>query len=244
MIGKNETAKDWKAAACKIYPYRIELHAHTSPASVCSEISPEEMVATYKALDYDAIVLTNHFLTSEEKKEDYIRRYLEDYYRTAALGKEAGLKVYLGTEIRFAENSNDYLIFGVNEKMLGEIYDYLPGGVEAFRKNYPMPNSVFVHAHPMRNSAQVIDPVLLDGVEVFNMHPGHNSRIGLAALYANENKVPIITAGSDFHHPNLNHEGLSALRTATLPEDSFGLAKLLQRQDYVLELGRGTIILP
>ena len=84
----------------------------------------------------------------------------------------------------------------------------------------------------------------LDGVEVFNMHPGHNSRIGLAALYANENKGPIITAGADFHHPKLNHEGLSALRTENLPEDSFALAKLLRSQDYVLELGRGTIVLP
>ena len=26
------------------YPYRVELHAHTSPASPCSEIPPEVLV--------------------------------------------------------------------------------------------------------------------------------------------------------------------------------------------------------
>lgn len=76
------------------------------------------------------------------------------------------------------------------------------------------------------------------------MHPGHNSRIGLAALYAREHKNPIITAGSDFHHPNLNHEGLAAMRTQYLPEDSFGLAAMLKQKNYLLEVGRGTIIIP
>lgn len=227
------------------YKYRIELHAHTTPASVCSEISPKEMVETYKGLGYDAMVLTNHFVLKEGmKKEEYIRFYLEDFERTQQYGDAMGLKVYLGTEIRFTENNNDYLIFGVNEKMLGEIYDFLPHGIANFRKNYPMPDSVFVHAHPMRPGAQPVEPALLDGVEVFNMHPGHNSRIGLAGLYAKAHEAPIITAGSDFHHPNLDHEGLSAMRTIALPEDSFGLAAMLKEKNYLLEVGRGSIIIP
>ena len=31
----------------KQYPYRIELHAHTTPASSCSNLKPEELVQLY-----------------------------------------------------------------------------------------------------------------------------------------------------------------------------------------------------
>lgn len=238
-------AKALKDALCVQYQYRIELHAHTSPASICSEITPKQMVETYKRLNYDAITLTNHFIYSEDNsKEKYISRYLDDFYRTQEYGEEIGLKVYLGAEIRFTENNNDYLIFGVDRPMLEEIYAFLPHGVAHFRKRYPMPNSIFVHAHPMRPGAQPVAEELLDGVEVFNMHPGHNSRIGLAGLYAREGNVSIITAGSDFHHPSLNHEGLSALRTESLPEDTFDLAAIIKSRDYLLEIGRTAIVLP
>ena len=36
----------------KQYPYRIELHAHTSPASTCSHVKPEELVQLYHEKGY------------------------------------------------------------------------------------------------------------------------------------------------------------------------------------------------
>ncbi|MBP3436252.1 MAG: PHP domain-containing protein [Clostridia bacterium] len=228
------------------YPYRIELHAHTSPASSCSEITPQELVATYKGLVYDAVVITNHFLYQSDgrDKEDYINEFLKDFEEAQAIGEEQGVTIYLGAEIRFTENNNDYLIFGVNKELLWEIYDLLPNGIENFRKRYAMPESVFVQAHPKRNGMQPVDPALLDGIEVFNMHPNHNSRVGIAAMYAKEHHISIVTAGSDFHHRNQNHEGVSSLRSAVLPKDSFELAKLLKSGDYLLEIGRNNIIIP
>ncbi len=188
------------------YKHRIELHAHTKPVSPCSEISPKEMAETYKKLGYDAITITNHFyLSNKLSKEEYINGYLKDFTETKKYGAELGLKVYLGAEIRFAENNNDYLIYGVNENMLQEIYDLLPYGVEKFRNNYKMNDSVFIQAHPMRDGIERIAPELLDGSEVFNMHPYFNARLGLAALYAKRENHSIITAGSDFHHPNQEH---------------------------------------
>jgi len=228
------------------YKYQIELHAHTSPASACSQINPKEMVETYKKLGYDAVAITNHFMYQHNNvlKEDYINAFLFDFEQTKKFGQELGVKVYLGAEIRFTENNNDYLIFGINKEMLSDIYDLLPLGIENFRKNYPMPDGVFIQAHPMRDGMQAIDTKLLDGVEVFNMHPGHNSKVGLASLYASENNLSIIVAGSDFHHPNRRHEGVAALRTACLPEDTFELAKLIKKGDYLLEIGRNNIIIP
>lgn len=106
-----------------------------------------------------------------------------------------------------------------------------------------MPDSVFVQAHPKRDGMEMVNPALLDGIEVFNMHPHHNSRVGLASLYAKENNISVITAGSDFHHQNVSHEGLAAIRTKYLPDDTFGIAKLLRQGDYLIEIARENIIL-
>lgn len=240
------TSQEYKNKLLSEYKYRIELHAHTSPASGCSQILPEEMVLTYKNLGYNAVAITNHFIyqTKGIEKEEYIYRFMRDFDETRKYGDELGIKVYLGAEIRFTECDNDYLVFGVNKEMLLEIYDLLPLGLENFRKNYKMPDSVFVQAHPMRDGMQPIDTSLLDGVEVFNMHPGHNSRVGMAAVNAKNDGIGIITAGSDFHHPNVNHEGVAALRSTSLPEDTFGLAKILKKGDYLLEIGRNNIVIP
>ena len=238
--------KELKNELLSQYKYQIELHAHTSPASGCSQITPKEMIETYKKLGYDAVAITNHFMYQHNgpSKETYIDAFIRDYEQTKKYGEESGLKVYLGAEIRFTENNNDYLIFGVNKEMLSDIYDFLPNGIENFRKNYPMPNSVFIQAHPMRDGIQKVDAALLDGIEVFNMHPGHNSKVGIASVYAGENNISVITSGSDFHHPNRNHEGVSALRGSYLPEDTFELASLIKEGDYLLEIGRNNIIIP
>ena len=240
------TREKIKAQIFARYPYRIELHAHTTPASVCSDITPKVLVETYKKLGYDAVVVANHFVhgSKGETAKENVDILMHDYEQTKKYGDELGIKVYLGAEIRFWENSNDYLIFGITEEMLTEIYELLPYGVEKFRKNYSMPDSLFIQAHPMRNGMEVVDPALLDGMEVFNMHPHHNSRVGLASVYARENHIPIIIAGSDFHHPNKKHEGVAALLTERLPEDSFDLAKLIKDGDYLLEVGQSSIVIP
>lgn len=228
----------------KEYKYKIELHAHSKPVSPCSDIPPEDLVALHKKLGYDAFVLTNHFMifSQEQDKNTFLNNYIEGYEKTFELGEKSGIKVYLGAEIRFTENNNDYLIYGVNKEILSEIYDYLPYGIENFRKKFPMENSVFIQAHPFRNGIERVNPQLLDGLEVFNMHPGHNSRVGVASRYAKENGLSLITVGTDYHH--YGHEGLSALRTKTLPKDSFKLAEILKKQDYIFEIADNNIVLP
>lgn len=228
------------------YRYQIELHAHTSPASSCSQIPPEDMAVIYKNLGYDAVTIANHFIYEYQglSKNEVIDRFFDNYNKAREKGEKIGIKVLLAAEIRFTENDNDYLVFGVTRKMMEEIYDLLPYGIENFRKSYSMPESVFIQAHPFREGMEKVNPALLDGIEVFNMHPNHNSRVGIASVYAKEQDFSVITAGSDFHHPNRNHEGVSALRSAYLPEDSFDLAKLLKSGDYLLEVGRNNIIVP
>lgn len=238
--------KSIKTQLLSEYKYQTELHAHTSPASSCSQIAPEDVAVIYKNLGYDAVTVANHFLFEyqDSSKNEVIDRFFDDFTRAKKKGDEIGIKVILAAEIRFEENENDYLIYGVTREMLEEIYDLLPFGIENFRKVYSMPDSVFLQAHPFREGMERVDPVLLDGIEVFNMHPNHNSKVGLASVYAKEHNFSIITSGSDFHHPDRKHEGVSAIRTKVLPEDSFHLASILKSGDYLLEVGRNNIIIP
>lgn len=238
---------DIKQSLLEQYKYRIELHAHTVRISPCSRIEPKEMVRIYKEKGYDAVVITNHFhegLIENEEKEAYIERYLSGYFETLKAAEGTGLKIILGAEVRFNENFNDYLIYGVDREILSKSYDYFKKGVEAFREEVKLPESVFIQAHPMRDGMTLCNPSILDGVETFNMHPGHNSRVGLTVRYAYENGLKIKTAGSDFHHPNKGHEAVSALRTKTLPNDSFELAQILKSGDYIFEIGENSIVLP
>lgn len=239
----------------KKYPYRIELHAHTKPHSSCSEIIPRKLVEIYTEKGYDGIVVTNHFMGYNlnkdgeylygETKEERLKYYLSGYHEAKEFGDEAGLKVYLGLEIRFSkENENDYLIYGVDEDVASVCYDNFREDLAYFRENVALPKSVMVQAHPFRDGMERVNPELLDGVETFNMHPGHNPRVGFACRYAKENGFKIRTVGSDFHHLGQGHEGVSALRTKVLPKDSFHLAEILKSGDYLFEIGETALVMP
>ena len=176
-------------------------------------------------------------------REEVLEKYFKDYEDTCCAAEKYGLKVYLGAEVRFDDYANDYLIYGVDKEIMSVCYDYFEKGIEAYRREVKLENSVFIQAHPFRPDMVRVEPDLLDGIEVFNMHPGHNSGVGLAAKYAKEKGFGIITAGSDYHHKNRNHEGVSALRVRHMPKDGFELAELLKSGDYLFEIGE-QIILP
>ena len=237
------TVKSLKETLAKEYPIRIELHAHTKPVSGCSEVLPEEMVKIYSDKGYDGVVITNHFYHSENKKE-YIDNYLKGYEDTLKAAEGSNLKIYLGAEVRFIESPNDYLIYGVDRKILEDCFDYYYEGLAAYRTAVTLPNSVFVQAHPFRRDMIRVDSKYLDGIETLNLHPNHNSAVAVATRYAREQGFKIKTIGSDFHHKNVGHEGVSALRTRFLPKDSFEIAEILKSGDYIFEIGEDALVLP
>lgn len=238
-------AMDFKEQLKSLYPYRIELHAHTKPVSPCSEIPPAELVQRYIDQGFHAVVITNHFNLEYLlglPKDEALNYYLSGYEEAKKAAEGTSLQVFLGTEIRFNEHTNEFLIYGVDRQILSECYDYLEKGFTAYRENVKLPDSVLLQAHPFRDRNVPREPELLDGIEVFNMHPGHNSRVAQAARLAASVPNWIKGVGTDFHHRN--HEGLCALRVREMPSDSFGIADILRSGDYVFELGGDTIILP
>lgn len=225
----------------KKYKFRTELHAHTSPASPCGDFTPDEVVAKYAALAYDSIVITNHFYPKMrfcDDKEKCIAEYLKDYNEAVKAGEERGINIILGCEIRFTENFNDYLLFGITPDTLDMAFDYIDEGLESFSKVFRGNDTVLVQAHPFRDRCVPAAPELLDGVEVFNLHPGQNSRVGVTAKFAKEHNL-IATSGTDFHHEG--HEGMTALLTAEEMKTSADIARVLKSGDYLIEIG-GTVV--
>ena len=94
------------------YKYKIETHAHTSPASPCARVKPEEVIKRYAEIGFSAIAITNHFCKHSFIVDEYEaakNAVLEDFYAARNAGEKYGITVILGMEMRFPENSNDYL---------------------------------------------------------------------------------------------------------------------------------------
>lgn len=224
-----------------IYPCRLELHAHTKPVSSCAEIPTEQVLKTFKDDEYDGIAITNHFITPDKMSlDEYAEFYKSELYNAIELGEKIGIKVFVGAELRFkAENNNDYLLYGYNPDDIRYIAELLGGTLEEFVKNYKTDEMFLAQAHPFRDGMVRMDTKLLDGIEAFNMHPNHNSRVAIATKFANENgKIKIM--GTDFHHPN--HDNLCATRAKTLPENTAELVKLLKSEDFIFEIGDKILI--
>lgn len=225
------------------YTFKTELHAHTKPASGCSEIYPEELVENYARLGYSGVVISNHFYSGMRyygDKEKCLNAYLADFDKAVQMGNELGIHVILGCEIRFAENINDYLLFGIDREFLKEAYAYLDKDLAVFAKDFRREGRVLLQAHPFRSGMALADPNSIDGIETFNVHPGHNSRIAVAARYAREHNF-IVSAGTDYHHHG--HEGLAGILTKTELKTSQDIAQVLRSRDYLLDVG-GNIVLP
>jgi len=218
------------------YKYRLELHAHTNPASGCSEVTPEELANIYKDWGCHAVAVTNHFFKccmGGISDEELCERYLDDYHRAKKEGDRIGINVILGMELRFTENFRDYLIYGISEDDVYEICKYTVGTLADFRNSFKSPKMIIIQAHPFRDGLTAADPALLDGIEAFNMHPESRSRVPLAAEFVRKHPSLIATCGSDFH--NKGYQGTGLMCTKTLPANSYELADLIRTNDFLFD---------
>ena len=238
-----------KEELLKEYNHKIELHAHSMPISACCSCPNDKSLELYAQNGVEVVCLTNHYTADNpifagKTKEEAIDAYVEGYETLKEKAKPYGIDILLGCEIRFNENHNDYLIYGVDRAVLVEAYDYFDKGVEEYRKNVPLANSLFIQAHPFRNGMTQIDTRLLDGLETMNFHPNHNSRNSISAMYAKENGIDICVGGSDFHEDGRYNSAALLMLSKRVPKDSFDLAKLIRSKDYLFLLGNNHIVIP
>ena len=183
---------------------KIELHIHTIGFSYCGKLSVAEIVELYSKAGYDAIVLTNHFNTVSRQwfenngGVDYLKSYFDTIRQGIELGKKCNLLVMGGFELRFDENENDYLVYGMTEEMCQDCEKIFAMTPREFKTFADERGILFYQAHPFRNGMTVTPPEYLFGIEVLNTHPRHDSRNDIALAWAEKYNLHKI-AGSDCH---------------------------------------------
>ena len=227
------------------YKYKYDLHVHTSPVSPCGDFPPAEVVDKYIALGFNGIVITNHFqprlVDKFENHRDFVEYFLKDYREGKAYAEGKDFDVIFGIEMRFPENENDYLVYGVSEEAAYEMLDYVYTSYEDFYKGFKNEENLIIQAHPFRKNCSLQNTDILDGIEVFNLHPGHNPALGFAAKAAYENPHLLKTGGTDFHHET--HQGMCATLFKERITDSHKLADALRGKDYILDMWGNKITL-
>lgn len=186
--------------------FLYELHSHSSEVSPCADVNAEDVVALYKGAGYQGLVMTDHYheeyfsslgdLSWNEKAECF----LESYRLAKDAAQNLDFDVFLGFEIRFSDSGNDFLVFGIDEDFIyrnPELHKHDLTFLNHAVNTYP--GSLIIQAHPFRKGCKPPEDLrLIDGVEVCNGNPRHNSRNDLAAELAIKNNL-IKISGSDFH---------------------------------------------
>jgi predicted metal-dependent phosphoesterase TrpH len=221
--------------------FTIDLHVHTSNVSSCGRLEASELAGLYRSHGYDGIVITDHYydgffepLTRLSWNEK-IDRFLEGYRIAAAAGRRVGLAVWPGMEIRFTENPNDYLIYGITPEFLREHPELFRLGLKRFRALAAAANCLIYQAHPFRPGIRPADPKLLDGVEVINGNPRHDSRNHLARQFAVRHGLRMIS-GSDCHQSE--DLGNGGVITAEPIRSEAELVERLRQDQWLRLIGR------
>lgn len=194
--------------------YKYETHLHTKPVSACAGVTVCDNLEFYKKKGYDGVFVTNHFLDGNigiDKSLPYDTQldfYFSDYYKALEVGKEIGIKVFLGLEMSYG--GTDFLVYGPEPQ-----WYYNHPNIMDMKKsdelNYLRENGAFIsQAHPFREAAYIdhirLFPRCVDAVETINaVRTEFENK--MADMYADMYGLPK-TAGSD------NHRGKDAFLLA------------------------------
>ena len=183
------------------------MHFHTKNTSNCANVPAKISVEEYIKAGYDGIVVTDHLSPSTymkygrellpwKKKIDFFLRGYNEAKKTA----NGRIPVLLGMELRFrtSEGDNDYLVYGINEDFLYNTPEILNMNSRTFYDLAHKNGFLVFQAHPFRVGMKVTNPKYLDGVEIFNGNPRHNSSNDIAEMWAKKYDL-MVTSGSDYH---------------------------------------------
>ena len=219
--------------------YKTDLHVHSKEASFCANCPAEIIAEKYAAAGYRTIVLANHFnheyiIKSPEGTFDSAVKVFFGAYEKLTHAAGGALNVILAMEARFAENYNDYLIFGETEKFIDfskRQTEFVSMGIKKYSEAARAEGFLVVQAHPFRHHMTVINPSFLDGIEVHNGHIGHNSNNDIAHAWAKKHGK-LATSGSDHH--DIKHPITGGIITESPIDDSVELMRVLRSGEFTL----------
>lgn len=219
--------------------YKIETHLHTRHVSQCGRMQASEIAAAYKEAGYSAIIVTDHYNRTTfdylgidpAGDSDRVGAFLDGYRRVREEGEKLGLRVFKGAELRFDESENDYLLYGWRDDLLAEPDKVFRMGIAAFAPLARSQGALLVQAHPYRAGCTPAIACYLDGVEVINSNPRHESYNERAKEYAAQFGL-LGTSGSDCHRPE--DVALAGILVEKLPSDSMQMSRLIRSRNYRL----------
>lgn len=218
--------------------YLYDTHIHTSETSHCGHVPGAVQAERYAAAGYTGIFITDHlhpeWLGWEDRNHNWdeaMDLYLAGYKAAKKRGDELGLNVMLGAEMRFPENNNDYLVYGIDEAWLrSHPYCVCTSAREFFRLYH---NEVLVmHAHPYRDGNEVVFEDAVHGVEFINLNPRHENYTEKCLELIKRHPEYYHQAGSDAHQDGDECRG--GIISPKLLQDSFAYADLIRSGDYHL----------
>lgn len=215
--------------------YKIELHFHTAQSSHCGRVPAEDGVRQYKEAGYSGLVVTDHFSererggAGEQKWDKVCECFLHGYRHAKQAAEGTDFQVLLGMEIRFPHNENDFLVYGFTEEFIKEHPWIYMKELPDFRKIAEKEGLYIVQAHPFRPKCVLADIAYLDGIEVYNGNPRHDSHNALALQVAREHDLGM-TVGSDFHQPGDLCE--KCAKFVHIPRTEQKLAEMLRRGEF------------
>lgn len=185
--------------------YRYETHLHTFPVSRCAEAGVRETIEHYKALGWDGVFLTNHFLDGNigmDASHSYAERldfYFSAYYEMCAYGKQLGIKVFPGVELSC--KGTDFLIYGPEPDFYYAHPEIMEMNKTEELRFLRESGALTVQAHPFREAYYIdhirLFPRCVDAAETVNAARSELEN-RMADIYA-ENYGLMKFAGSDNH---------------------------------------------
>lgn len=211
---------------------KLELHAHTAEVSSCGRMPAAELMERYARAGYGALVVTDHLWNhwgGSQPVSERVECYLTGYRLAQEAGTRLGVKVLLGAELRVEPAKEDYLAFGLTEELLPELMAYLDAepAISALHEYLRARRVLLVQAHPFRPGLRAMPGDWLDGVEVYNGNPRHDSHNAEALAYGRQ-VGKVLASGSDAHQAeDVARGGIYAPRWV---EDAPGLFRFLSEQ--------------
>lgn len=222
--------------------YKYETHLHTSPVSACANASVRETVQCYKDLGYDGIFITNHFTAqawgdNPKPYEERIEYLFSDYEEAVKVGREIGIKVFLGVEL--THDGMDFLLYGLDKEWFLQNPDIQQTRGRHALQYYVDHGALVIHAHPFRE-ANYIDHISLyprnvHGVEIINANRTDFEN-EMAKQYA-ENYDLLTFAGSDNHsaHHQKKLAGMCSATPISDEQDFINRVKNGQMEIFTIE---------
>lgn len=218
--------------------YLYDPHTHTAETSKCGRLPAADVVDRYKRHGFAGLVVTDHLhpeylsrVDAAHNWDDVVDHFLSGYRASKARGDQVGLDVILGAELRFPENENDYLVYGIDEAWLrSNPYVCCMSAQEFFDKFHD--RVLIIHAHPYRTGSAPVQETAVHGAEIVNGNPRHENHNDQALALCRRHPAFFRLAGSDTHQSG--DEARSGVILPRRVTDSFAYKDLIESRRFRL----------